>query len=145
MRVICHRCDICDFLNVTMFLLSKNMLHLCSIGKINSFIKNIQMKKLILSLLFLHILTFGAAQDWKKISTPRKSYLNILYQNQKGQILAETKPRIGFVSSVDDGISWQFIDKIDIYFYPKIFTEDKNGDIFLFWRNTILKYNFIST
>lgn len=103
------------------------------------------MKKLMLCWMFLHILLTGQSQDWKKISTPRKSYLNILYQNQKGQILAETKPRIGFVSSVDDGISWQFIDKIDIYFFPKIFTEDKNGDIFLFWRNTILKYNFIST
>ena len=97
-------------------------------------LKLLPMKKLVTICFLLHFSLFGFGQssDWKRIATPRSSYVDIIYQNQKGEILANSVPRIGLVKSNDEGKTWNFIDSTNQYVYEKSCIENLNGELYFF-------------
>ena len=107
-------------------------------------LKLLPMKKLVTICFLLHfsLFVFGQSNDWKRIATPRSSYVDIIYQNQKGEILANSVPRIGLVKSNDEGKTWNFIDSTNQYVYEKSCIENLNGELYFFSYNKIYKLNF---
>ena len=81
------------------------------------------------------------SDDWKSIPTPNLSTIDILYQNQKGEVLASTNPFIGLVKSLDGCQTWSFVDTTAENYSGNIHVESAMGDIIYYGYPTISRYN----
>ncbi len=101
------------------------------------------MKRIIVFLVTCCVTSFVNAQldDWKAIPAPKLSTIDILYQNQKGEVLARTNPFIGLVKSLDGCQTWRFVDTLRQQYSIGTTIEKPNGDLLFYANYQIYKYN----
>ena len=102
------------------------------------------MKRIIIFLVTCCISSSVNAQsdDWKAIPAPKLSTIDILYQNQKGEVLARTNPFIGLVKSLDGCQTWSFVDTLRQLYSFSANAEKPNGDGLFYSNSLIYKVNF---
>jgi photosystem II stability/assembly factor-like uncharacterized protein len=102
------------------------------------------MKNLMIAILCVISLPHVIAQtkNWKQIDVPHVTTVELIYQSSHGYLFGEMYQTREIVFSNNEGESWHKTSyNLNFYFNEYGFTEDRNGNIYLFEAWKIFKFD----